>query len=402
MHHFIILISFFSVFNNLLVVKYGIFDFRIMQFFIVFIIYAVIIMSLKGDFKFKLLKNEKYLLIFLLIVFSKFATGGFQKIVLREFIQWFYFVLMYLIFRHFFTNKNISNLFFKYIPKLILLILAIGYIQILIFERQVFWSTLDISSWVFRTFETHGVRLTLFRQGYVVLAAILMSLYFIYLSSNPTKNFRFYTTCASLAFLVFATKSRAGFFIFSTFTFIYIYINLPKSIYLNLFKKMAVFVLIGVTLSILPIAIYSLINDSSFRGHYAAWVSAFHMFLDHPLIGVGSGMTEKFLANYYHYYKLFDINKGGITETHNFILTIAAENGALGLTSLFLFFKPLFSINMIRATASTTLYAVSSLLLMNFTMNMFMVEFFWIIIALHAAQINYQHRKVYGENPFDQ
>ncbi len=58
------------------------------------------------------------------------------------------------------------------------------------------------------------------------------------------------------------------------------------------------------------------------------WQSAFHMFQDHPVLGVGLGQYK---SNYQEKYILPEAKEREIGHAHNNFIQMAAENGAVGL-----------------------------------------------------------------------
>jgi O-antigen ligase len=90
----------------------------------------------------------------------------------------------------------------------------------------------------------------------------------------------------------------------------------------------------------------SVYKESSFRGRSSEILSGWHMFLDHPLLGVGAG-------NYEDHYQEYARGLGLETRTtdrqaHSLYVEIAAETGTIGLMAFSSIFLALF-VGMARA-----------------------------------------------------
>lgn len=68
-------------------------------------------------------------------------------------------------------------------------------------------------------------------------------------------------------------------------------------------------------------------TDTSTRERYAIWESAFNMFKDHPLLGVGLGQYKD---NYQKKYILKKAKYKKLTHAHNNVMQMLAENGIVG------------------------------------------------------------------------
>lgn len=70
-------------------------------------------------------------------------------------------------------------------------------------------------------------------------------------------------------------------------------------------------------------------SEVSFRGRSSEMLSAWYMFLDHPLLGVGA---NNYPVNYQTYARKLGLdNRATLREPHNLFIQIAAETGILGL-----------------------------------------------------------------------
>jgi len=78
-------------------------------------------------------------------------------------------------------------------------------------------------------------------------------------------------------------------------------------------------------------------QDFSTAERLAHWIAGIHMFLSHPLLGVGIGNDPD---AYSRYFITIFINSLG--HAHNYYINIAAETGAVGLTAYLLFLMAMF------------------------------------------------------------
>ena len=78
-------------------------------------------------------------------------------------------------------------------------------------------------------------------------------------------------------------------------------------------------------------------QDYSTAERLAHWIAGVHMFLDHPLLGVGIGNY----ANAYPQY-FITIFVDPLGHAHNYYINIAAETGSIGLTAYLLFLLAIF------------------------------------------------------------
>lgn len=78
-------------------------------------------------------------------------------------------------------------------------------------------------------------------------------------------------------------------------------------------------------------------QDYSTAERLAHWIAGIHMFLDHPVLGVGIG---NYPDAYPHYYITIFVNSLG--HAHNYYINIAAETGIIGLTIFLCFLIAMF------------------------------------------------------------
>lgn len=79
-------------------------------------------------------------------------------------------------------------------------------------------------------------------------------------------------------------------------------------------------------------------QDYSTAERLAHWIAGLHMFLDHPLLGVGMG---NYPDAYSQYYVTIFVNSLG--HAHNYYINIAAEMGIIGLVVYLLFLLAIFT-----------------------------------------------------------
>ena len=94
--------------------------------------------------------------------------------------------------------------------------------------------------------------------------------------------------------------------------------------------------------------------DFSTAERLAHWIAGVHMFLNHPLIGVGIGNYPDAYPGYF-----ITIFVNSLGHAHNYYINIAAETGSIGLTAYLLFLMAIF------VTGGSALQAISKNLLKN-------------------------------------
>lgn len=130
------------------------------------------------------------------------------------------------------------------------------------------------------------------------------------------------------------------------------------------------------------------VKEGSFQGHVTMSQAAWEMFRQAPLLGNGAGSFKETLVETYQ-------NFPRKMDAHNFLLQSLAETGLVGFSCLiwlfWRYFKTLFrglrmaESNFDRTSILGLLFAGLGTMLMNLTMNGFMVEFFWVILGLGFA-----------------
>jgi len=135
--------------------------------------------------------------------------------------------------------------------------------------------------------------------------------------------------------------------------------------------------------------------DGALRGRAIEVMAAVHMFLDHPVTGVGPGMYNKY---YIEYSELVGREMQSKTrESHNLFLGMAAETGILGL-GCFLGILYITMRDLVRTRrrllrsdprsallATGFLLAIVSYLITGLALHFSFARFFWLIMALAAS-----------------
>lgn len=119
------------------------------------------------------------------------------------------------------------------------------------------------------------------------------------------------------------------------------------------------------------------------------WKSAFHMFEDHPVLGVG---FSRFREEYQGGYIQPEAKEPHLGHAHNNIMHMLAECGLLGVAALFLFWLRWFSygVSFWRRTRSVTALIFLSVLLGIFTQglteynmgNSAVMKLYWLLLGL--------------------
>lgn len=136
-------------------------------------------------------------------------------------------------------------------------------------------------------------------------------------------------------------------------------------------------------------------TDGSTQNRVAQQFTALYMFLDHPILGVGTGFYR---VNYHYYATLVGMGvKSEERESHTLYLGLAAENGLLGLVSFGAFFYLLLR-NLMRVRhewlasdpqlsmlATGFFMAIIGFLGTSIFLHLAFVRFFFLIFGLAGA-----------------
>jgi O-antigen ligase len=135
--------------------------------------------------------------------------------------------------------------------------------------------------------------------------------------------------------------------------------------------------------------------DTSTQNRIAQQLTALYMFLDHPILGVGSGFYR---VNYREYAKIVGLKvKNEERESHTLYLGLAAENGILGLSCMLAIFgvvlRNLHEVRkrwLIRDPQLANIAAGLSLAIIGYLvtavfLHFAYIRFFWLMMGLAGA-----------------
>jgi putative inorganic carbon (HCO3(-)) transporter len=133
--------------------------------------------------------------------------------------------------------------------------------------------------------------------------------------------------------------------------------------------------------------------DGSIQGRATEMLAALHVFMDHPIIGVGPGMFSYEMAEYSKIIGLRNIT--ATREAHSLYPGVAAETGALGLITLMgIFVYTLYNLSKARsywlernntkmANLCTGFFlAIISYMTTGIFLHFAYIRYFWLIMAL--------------------
>jgi O-antigen ligase len=231
-----------------------------------------------------------------------------------------------------------------------------------------------------------GFRVSIFGLGPVLTAAIFLVLFILSFTIKFKDCSAIWFLRLLILFIIFLTDSRAALAI--AFIFILLYGVYGIGGFTPLFFG-ALFMM-GLGAVFYDEISYKLLYrfgevDYSTLYHLAVWESAYWIFDDNKLFGVGLGeFVGHWIVPEFHRYYSLSFND---IDPHNIFLKLMAETGVLGtgLFGLFILFTIL-KINLNDENSFLVAFSFGALLLMNMTMNAFFVEFFWISAALCAAR----------------
>ncbi len=119
------------------------------------------------------------------------------------------------------------------------------------------------------------------------------------------------------------------------------------------------------------------------------WQSAWNMFKDHPILGVGLG---QYTENYQQKYISPQAKEPNLTHAHNNFMQMLAENGIVGFASFVIMFGYIIFKNLIAWVRTRNVYALMivsatvCLLLQGFTEynvgNSAVIKMYWLVLGL--------------------
>lgn len=336
-----------------------------------------------------------WFVLFLVICFLGIAVSESRIITFRESMQFIYLYSIFIVMRSIFYKKENVLLFLKYIFYSAIVFCIFGLLSVIIGRFPIKVTIVDVlhGGVYFLTHlpetqltEKSGfsiVRISSFFWGSVGSANLLIILYYLIASSK--NRYRIGLKIVIVIFLLL-TGSRGG---WVTFCLLYLIDSIiEKRKLLSRLSISIIVILLGIFF--LPAIkerfteVFSLEEGSS-KYHAAIWLTAINIFLHNPLIGIGSGCLPLRLidSHYFSMLKVYAVH----TEAHNLFFKILAENGMFGILFFIIFLvkiiKPIGPYcNNRFPILKNILLAFIGTLIMNMTMNAFMIEPFWILIAL--------------------
>ena len=183
--------------------------------------------------------------------------------------------------------------------------------------------------------------------------------------------------------LLVTTYSRAGWIVFPACVILLMYLR--KQVGLPYLFVLVSLFFVAIAWAPVRARFFEILHPSqeaSAMGHLVLYIIGIKLFMSSPLLGIGAGLFPFSLSMPQN-------------SPHNMFIEIAAETGIIGLMSLVWFIVALF-VSMLKAIKlepdgyyrdiliGLTL-AVTSMILMNLTMNAFKVETFWVMLGLGYA-----------------
>ena len=132
-------------------------------------------------------------------------------------------------------------------------------------------------------------------------------------------------------------------------------------------------------------------SEGSFASHLYHWLTALSIWKRNPLLGTGPGTFQFIAINYNQLLYISFFPKIMVFgDTHNFLLQILAENGAVGLFLFLWFLYQILKINIkalhLKSVCSPLVKPLTAgliaILLMNLTLNDYTTENFWGLIGI--------------------
>ena len=131
------------------------------------------------------------------------------------------------------------------------------------------------------------------------------------------------------------------------------------------------------------------------------WQSAWNMFKDHPVLGVGLG---QYTENYQQKYMSPYAKEPNLTHAHNNFMQMLAENGIVGFAGFVIMFGYIILKNLIAWFKVRNVYALMivsatvCLLLQGFTEynvgNSAVIKMYWLVLGICVVLINSINKKV--------
>lgn len=243
----------------------------------------------------------------------------------------------------------------------------------------------------------------------------------IYLSPNHLAMYLSPIFVLSFYFYALIKKNiyKVSLFLFQVFCLAIIYLTYSYSSWLGLgaglafffvlsFKKLgfAKYIILIFILAVIFFMIWQIPSEkfqaflhqyrSSWHSRLMVWQAAWLIIKDHPLIGIGPGMFQKYYLDYQIYFEPY--LEWAITQPHNIFLAFWLQTGLLGLMGfiwlIIVFFKAIFknlsllAIALAAAMAYTLVHGMLDALYWKNDLSVF----FWLIIGLAIANLRLAKR----------
>lgn len=147
------------------------------------------------------------------------------------------------------------------------------------------------------------------------------------------------------------------------------------------------------------------IGDMQFQSNserLLLWKSAFHMFEDHPIVGVG---LSRFREEYQGGYILPEAKEPHLDHAHNNIMHMLAECGIIGVSALLIFWLTWFSYGVVswRKMRSVAALVFLAVLLGSFLQGLteynlgrsFVMKVYWLLLALCLQWLRLEKASLY-------
>ena len=147
------------------------------------------------------------------------------------------------------------------------------------------------------------------------------------------------------------------------------------------------------------------IGDMQFQSNserLLLWKSAFHMFEDHPIVGVG---LSRFREEYQGGYILPEAKEPHLDHAHNNIMHMLAECGIIGVSALLIFWLTWFSYGVVswRKMRSVAALVFLAVLLGSFLQGFteynlgrsFVMKVYWLLLALCLQWLRLEKSSLY-------
>ncbi len=396
----LICISVFPPFNQLVVIHAGLCDIRIMQLLwcIVIVKYFIENLYKRKLYNIRFFYYDIYIVIFIFFCFIQALLYKEHLLIFKETLQWIYLYSIFVFYRSYYNTYKKIKIFSKFVVIVSIMFSSYGIlkffygkdfipaIHINLFHGIQFvrtsLSAREVLSGVF--FRTDS-----FLWGPVGTANILLIQYFM-VNISPLKQITKLIVKFLIILVLVLTASRAAWIFFISLYFVEIWLK-KKNIPLRFIGSVGIVYLIFL---FFPWVLYRFLDtfsaeESSNIWHIVIWSSGIEMFKSNPLWGIGTGcfaystILRKMLS-------AAGLDTIFITS-HNMFLKLLSENGLLGFGLWLMFFISFFNKYWnYRFLKKNYLYrslffSLIGTILMNLTMNAFMIEIFWIILGVFVG-----------------